>query len=182
MFSYSRPLLWAAVFAGLLSLPAAASEGAWVMADFNGDHKPDIAAADYGSNMVSILINQGAGNFAPKVDYATGSGPYSVAARDFNGDGSMDIAVADSNVAKVSILLNKGDGTFLPKVDYTTGPSPFSIVIADFNHDGKPDLATANYDDSSLSVLTRVTCARSSRSRCASFSIRAPRTMSRQSS
>src|SRR3954470_24834281 len=44
-----------------------------VTADFNGDHKVDIAAADYGADMVSILINQGAGKFAAKVDYPTKS-------------------------------------------------------------------------------------------------------------
>src|SRR5260221_12876176 len=44
-------------------------------ADFNGDGKADLAAARSWYSAVSVLLNDGNGTFAPKVDYAVGSGP-----------------------------------------------------------------------------------------------------------
>jgi hypothetical protein len=41
-------------------------------ADFNNDGKLDLAVANSGANTVSILLGNGDGTFAPKVDYATG--------------------------------------------------------------------------------------------------------------
>jgi len=93
------------------------------------------------------------GTFATKVDYTTGSGPYSVALADVNGDGKADMAVANSSSTSVSVLLNNGNGTFATKVDYTTGSDPISVALADVNGDGKPDMAVANYGSASVSVL-----------------------------
>ena len=79
-------------------------------ADLNGDGKPDLAVANNSSDTVSVLLNNGNGTFAAQVDYATGSGPISVAAADLNGDGKPDLAVANSNSSTVSVLLNNGNG------------------------------------------------------------------------
>ncbi|MGA9998210.1 MAG: FG-GAP-like repeat-containing protein [Pyrinomonadaceae bacterium] len=92
-------------------------------------------------------------SFAPKVDYAVGSLPYSVAVGDFNDDGKPDIAIANRGSNTVSVLLNNGDGTFAAKVDYTTGTTPRSVAVGDFNVDGKPDLAVANDASNNVSVL-----------------------------
>ena len=81
--------------------------------DFNGDGKPDLAVANTSGfyvSTVSLLLGTGMGTFAPKVDYPTGGGPYSVATGDFNGDGKPDLAVANENLYSntVSVLLNTG--------------------------------------------------------------------------
>ena len=55
--------------------------------DFNRDGRPDIAAPSWDENSVSVLLGDGKGGFAAKVDYATAAGPVSVAVGDFNGDG-----------------------------------------------------------------------------------------------
>src|SRR2546428_593683 len=63
--------------------------------DLNGDGKPDLAAASYGSDVVSVLFGNGDGTFGARTDFRTGSGPYSVAIGDLDGDGKPDLAVAD---------------------------------------------------------------------------------------
>jgi hypothetical protein len=85
--------------------------------DFNGDGKLDLAAANYNSNTISILLGDGTGNFTLASSPATGNFPNSVAVGDFNGDGKLDLAVTNAcgsyppcnSPGTVSILL--GDGT-----------------------------------------------------------------------
>jgi hypothetical protein len=91
--------------------------------------------------------------FAAKVDFGTGTEPYSTAIGDFNGDGRLDIAVANLQSDTVSILLGTGSGTFGPKSDFAAGPSPVSVAVGDFNNDGKLDLAIANRGGNSISIL-----------------------------
>jgi hypothetical protein len=76
--------------------------------DFNGDGKLDLAVANLGSDNVSIRLGTGTGIFGAATNFATGSGPVSVAIRDFNGDGKLDLAVANFFSGDVSILLNAG--------------------------------------------------------------------------
>jgi hypothetical protein len=127
--------------------------------DFNTDGKPDLVTANLNSgslplnNTVSVLINNGDGTFAQKVDYVTGYRPICVAVGDFNTDGRPDLAVLSNNDFAVNVLLNNGDGTFAPKVDYGVGLDPVELAVGDFNTDGKPDLAAVNLKSGNISVL-----------------------------
>ena len=74
-----------------------------VLADFNGDHKLDLASGV--GNM--LLLGNGDGTFqSPIALGASGSG---IAAGDFNGDGRPDLAVGG-----VSVLLNISGGFVFP--------------------------------------------------------------------
>ena len=130
-----------------------------VAADLNGDGRLDLVVADssYGPmnngdpGAVSVLMGQGGGSFAPRVDYAAGRNPWTLAVADLNGDGKPDLVVADSESYGVSVLLGQGDGTFAAKIDFSTGApeasseaQPFGIVATDLNGDGLPDLAVAS--------------------------------------
>lgn len=80
-------------------------------ADLNGDGKPDVIAANYNDNTISILFNttvSGAAlpSFAVQQTLATGSHPYSVAAADLNSDGNVDLIVANTGDNTVSVLTN----------------------------------------------------------------------------
>jgi hypothetical protein len=51
-------------------------------ADFNGDGNVDLATANYTDGSVSVLLNNGKGTFAAKVDYTVPTRPRSITAAD----------------------------------------------------------------------------------------------------
>ncbi len=133
------------------------------VADLDGDGKLDLAVANKGSNVVSVFrntsISGGALAFAAKVDFATGSGPHSIAIGDLDGDGKLDLVVANSIVDNVSVLQNtsvSGSLNFATKLDFTTGASPRSVAIADMDGDGKLDLAVTCFGSSSFLIPATV--------------------------
>ncbi|MBM4167018.1 MAG: T9SS type A sorting domain-containing protein [Ignavibacteria bacterium] len=101
----------------------------------------------------TVVANATNGAFAAKVDYATGSNPYSVSVSDINGDGDGDIVTANYLSNTVSVLKNNGDGTFTAKVDYTTGSNPFSVSVSDIDGDGDGDIVVVNNGSNTVSVL-----------------------------
>ena len=131
--------------------------------DLNGDGKLDLAVANLNSNSVSVLLNTvapGAATpaFSPKQDFATGTGPVSVAAGDLNGDGKLDLVVANFNSNNMSVLLNTtapGSATpsFADKQDVATSAGPIYVTTGDLNGDGKLDLAVVNLLVNTVSVL-----------------------------
>ena len=113
------------------------------VADVNGDGKPDLVAANYGSGTVSVLLGNGNGTFAGAADLRrrrAARAPWRSA--DLNGDGKPDLAVANYSSNSVSVLLGNGNGT-LSDADqlYTAVRNPPTVAAADFNGDGRPDLA-----------------------------------------
>ena len=128
------------------------------IADLDGDGDSDIATANKWSDIlssgyVSVLLNNGDGTFAPKVDYDAGLSPRSIFSTDLDGDGDNDLAVANYHYNYAAVLLNNGDGTFAPKRTYATGESPQSMFSSDLDGDGDNDLITANEGSNTVSVL-----------------------------
>jgi hypothetical protein len=75
-------------------------------APLSGDGKLDLAAANAGSNSVSVLLGNGDGSFpAAAPSFGAGRDPYSVAG-DFNRDGALDLAAANLLSDNVSVLIN----------------------------------------------------------------------------
>ncbi|HZQ54219.1 MAG TPA: FG-GAP-like repeat-containing protein [Bryobacteraceae bacterium] len=127
-----------------------------VVGDFNGDGKPDIATANNCANLsacgsagnVTILLNDGRGNFFAAPAFSSSVDAVAIASGDFNGDGRLDLAIADSCINRssctptgaVTILLGDGTGSFSPVSSPIVDDQPSSIAVGDFNGDGNLDL------------------------------------------
>lgn len=144
-------------FSNAVNYAAGASPRSVAVGDFNGDSRPDLAVASYGSGTnggVSVLLGNANGTFQAATNYSAGAGPVAVAAADFDGDGKLDLAVANNLAGSVSVLLGNGNGSFQAPLDYDVGPGPTAVAIDDFNGDDKPDLVVAN--SSGVRVLIQI--------------------------
>ncbi|MBI3820277.1 MAG: VCBS repeat-containing protein [Planctomycetes bacterium] len=125
-----------------------------VLADLNGDGRADIAAANQGSNDVSIYFGDGTGAFwsIPHVGMSTigGLDNSSAAIGDFNGDGIPDIFSAGANNTTgggvVSVTFESfgtGGGFFAPPFQPGVAATNCrSVMAADLNGDGALDIVT----------------------------------------
>lgn len=85
------------------------------VADFNGDHIPDLAAANsFVSSGATVFPGNGDGTFQSGMFYPGGEESDYVAVGDFNGDGQTDMVLAEKRFDRIFVLLNTGVATFSP--------------------------------------------------------------------
>jgi hypothetical protein len=131
------------------------SQGATVVADFNGDGRSDLAIGNPDST-ISVEISDNQGTLGPPMTVATQppADHYyypSLVAGDFNGDGHQDLLQVNGCCGYLMLFLGVGDGTFLPPIEITAGSSlpagwspglytyPLATTLDRGN--GRPDLA-----------------------------------------
>ncbi len=144
-----------------------------VIADFDGDGKPDFVVTNNSGASISVYRNTSttgsisSSSFASPVSFTTGANPAYLKVADLDRDGKLDIVVANSGSGTISIFKNTcstgsiTSSSFAAKVDFSAGSNPFDIAVADFDGDGKPDLAVTNSVSTSntISVLKNTTTA-----------------------
>ena len=147
-------------FAGAASYPAAGDAfdtgPAFVVADFNGDHKPDIVTTTIVPSQgftLYTLAGNGDGTFAPRATAAISANhpgdPRLVLTGDVNTDGKNDAILGitkhpagpdASGVGEVAVFPGNGNGTFSSEVDTLFGSTAGAIVTGDFNGDKVLDI------------------------------------------
>jgi len=133
-----------------------------VVADVNGDGKPDLLVANTcdpnnncSTGSVAVLRGKGDGTFQTAVNYygSGGWGADSLVVADVNGDGKPDLVVMNlalcgpppCGLGQVGVLLGNGDGTFQAARIYDSGAYwGYAVAVADVNGDGKPDLVVVS--------------------------------------
>ena len=106
------------------------------VADFNGDHKLDIAFLSFASGEeIAVAFGNGDGTFGSTTLYPTPFGSIGLSSGDVNGDHLPDVVLSG---ATISVLINDGSGAFRALPDAAGAFAECALV--DANHDGKLDL------------------------------------------
>jgi hypothetical protein len=94
-------------FASPVTYPVGNSPYGAALADYDNDDDLDLAVANFLSNTVTVLLNDGTGLYALDNNYATTSTQaIFIVAADFDNDAYMDLAVANRSGRNVSVLIN----------------------------------------------------------------------------
>ena len=132
-----------------------------VVADLNGDGKPDIVSANLNANDLTVFFQTGSGHFrsTPVVlgDLASTGGAISVDVADLDGDGLLDLVSANSVSQSLTIFYQRAPGTFdpvpFPVGRYPLTIAPVSVVAADLDGDGRVDLACADSTGNDIKIF-----------------------------
>lgn len=114
-----------------------------VVADMNGDARPDIVAADAGGNNATILAGRAGGAFASDERISTGQQPREVAPGDLDKDGDLDLVVISQTDKKVRTYKNDGAGGFSLGSEIILEGTPRGVAVGLLNADDIPDVAVS---------------------------------------
>ncbi len=147
-----------------VSLHPTIDSGKVRIADLNHDGRLDIVGAGWGTDTVTVLLQQADGTLATPVVYsAPHAGWDDLEVGDLNGDGWADVAVtSDQGMATVSIsvLYQQADGTLGGLVNRSVGGGewPSGVAVGDVSGDGRKDLVASfggNQPSSGLAVFAQ---------------------------
>lgn len=144
-----------------------------VIADVDGDGKPDLIVANSYAHNVSLLRNISVAgtldgsSFASRVDLPVVGGtdsPRCIAVADVDGDGKLDILIGDQATSSVLVYQNISTpgslhaGSFVAPVSFPAAANsyPHGLRVADLNGDGLPEILVANQSGDSISILQNI--------------------------
>ena len=134
------------------TVPSAVAAG-----DLDGDGDVDLAVSNQSTDNITVLKNNGAGNFfqPPSSPEAAGDSPTHVVAVDLDGDSDLDLAAPNPVQNRVRILKNNGTGNFFEAASSpeVVGADPVRIAAADLDGDADQDLAVVLESQGAITVL-----------------------------
>jgi hypothetical protein len=157
--------VYAQLAAGGLDAPTLTSttDGRIVrLGQLNGDIRLDVAAVGWGTNTVSVLLNDGSGGLQPPVSYpAQHAGYDDLDVADVTGDGRDDLVVMSGQtyaVPNLSVLPQLASGGFGVANEYRVAPNTNTsgVGVGDVTGDGRKDVLLSfggNRPDSNLAVF-----------------------------
>ncbi len=115
---------------------------ALTLADYNGDGRLDLAAANADHGSISVLFGDGAGAFWPArgSPFQVGRVPYGLTSVDADKDGRIDLVVPLVGDRAVAVMPGDGRGGFGAAQKSELGRSFAVIGVFDLNGDGAPDV------------------------------------------
>jgi hypothetical protein len=132
-------------------IPVGQSPNWLATGDFAHNGNLDLIVANRDSDYLSLLTNDGQGNFTPSA--IPGVQATHVVVGDFRGTGNLDLVTSDYDTGQMFFLAGNGDGTFQDPVALPDLPGAGIMVAADFNGDGNLDLAVGSPTTNRLSIL-----------------------------
>ena len=124
--------------------------------ELDGANYDDIVTANYRSDTISLLFNDGTGQFSgtlQTIPIAEGSKPASVVIGDLDDDGLNDLLVVTVGDSKLWMLKNLGSGQFDSPMELALEAyRPLAAFVGDLNGDDKDDIAVANSETDNLTV------------------------------
>ena len=119
-------------------LPFALSAG-----DLGGDPGPDLVTG--GLTSITVMSNNGDGQFTPRQSYPVGLDVACTQLGDFGGGPGPDIVATGTGTLNAQVLLNDGHGNFRRGQDlFTGGIGPQCLSVGQFTPSGNEDLAIVN--------------------------------------
>lgn len=132
-----------------------------ILADIDDDDDLDAAVANFATDDVTVLLNNGSGVFAPgkrtllDPTNAAASGTGTVAAGDFNGDGSLDLVSANNVTGVLNVLIGNKTDTFAlqPEIAIAGANGLTTILAQDIDGDSNLDVVVTDQGGAVFVVL-----------------------------
>jgi len=142
-------------FSSVTEIPVGDQPHGVAVLDCDGDGDQDIVNSNNQDDNLSLLVNNGAGVFAPPVYFDSGAfNEYGLAAADMNGDGIGDVVVTCRDGQEIVTMLGNGNGTFTAAgAPQSSGGTTWVVALGDVNGDAILDGALANDGSNNGAIL-----------------------------
>jgi len=129
------------------------------LGDVDGDGRLDLVSANFGSDTLTIFLQEDDGGFAAPLSLANSSAtdrPHSVALGDLNGDGRLDLVSSNTFSYPYTVFLQDEGGGFSEPYSLgdSSGPDRLnSVALGDVDGDGWLDLVSASALSNTLTIF-----------------------------